>query len=183
MSDGYTITFFRADPSQLADGMFEAWLEESYPDSVFVRVAYLLFAAQYESKIRKERAEYLNGQGEIVHRREHQVGFSQTLQVVRQSGSKKDPTSGFKCSFFRIDFPEGSNFVDAVYGKNKVLTLNSLAIGADRGNVGDEAINYDVFWHVKKFEDVPRFGEDLDSETEEEDQKDHIVSAIKGMTL
>ena len=161
--------------------MYAAWLDDEYPDSVFVHVAYLSYSAQHEPKTRKERADYLNGVNEIVHRREHQVGFSQALADVRRSGTKKVKTSGAKVSYFRIDFPTGVNFVDAVYGKNGVLNLNVLAIFPEDDDA-EGGIEIDIEWHVKMHESRARYGEDREDDTDSSDgERDLLASATKGM--
>lgn len=159
--------------------MYACWLESEYPDSVFIHLPYISYAAQHTPKGWRGRAEYLNNAGEIVHRHEHQIGFAQAAAAVRRSGVKKDTTSGFKCTYFRIDFPEDSNFVDDIYGKSGSIRLHSIGLEPESQDL--EGINFDIEWHVKKYESTPRYGEDHEDEDSEDDKKDFVASATKGM--
>lgn len=180
MSDGYTIMIQNVDSDQLGDGMYAAWLDDEFPDSVMVRTPYLSHYSQHQTKLRKQRADYLNSEGAVVHRERHQSGYNQALQSVRKSGSSKEKTSGFKCTWYRITFPADSNFVDEVYGKNGTLRLNAIALQPN-GEHGDK--KYEIQWHVRKHEEVKRYGEGADDDSTDEDEVDHVQNATKGMNV
>lgn len=172
--DGFTIILFRCDPAQLQTGMYKAWVEENQDDSVIVCLPYLTHGMQFDSEVRSDRTKELNEKGKMVHRSHHELGLSQSLQTVLNSGKKKLISDGFRCTCYRITFPGHQLTSGKHYGAGGVLKLNPCGW---KSNIGLKETSIDIQWHVSIVEETKRFAK-LPMETGD---PDYFADAIEGM--